>query len=234
MSEINKLLVSGVLLVTGCTAASADGSPDEVDPGASDTPGDVASEAVAAMPAPAAQAGVVSGPTIQQGGSSSATPLPASLQGGPGGPGLAVNGGSELGAFVIASYSASTGSHDATAELTVTPTGGASFVYSLIGTGGSYAKRQLRLERTPGSSSLTAASTRGNITCGTVAAGKATTVTLVYRGASQTFDVLLDGSASACTNLPTRIQPPVVGFTLMDASNEGYGGQVQFSDLAVF
>ena len=59
-------------------------------------------------------------------------------------------------------------------------------------------------------------------------------MTLAYRGASQTFDVLIDGSASACTNLPTRIQPPVAGFTLMDASNAGYGGRVEFRDLAVF
>ena len=57
---------------------------------------------------------------------------------------------------------------------------------------------------------------------------------LVFHAASGTFDVLIDGAASECTSLPTKLQPPVIGCNLMDASNEGWGGRVDFTDLTIF
>jgi hypothetical protein len=171
----------------------------------------------------------LSSPTIARAGTSSARILSSTL----GGPGLEITAGSELGAYLIAAYGVTLGSRDATAEFTVTPASGAAFVYILLGSGTRYSTRQLRLQRTPGSSTLQAAASTGNVTCGTVASGAPTRVAVVFDAASRTFDVLINGARSACMDLPTAIQPPVVGFDLMDASNEGWGGQVDFTDLSV-
>jgi hypothetical protein len=161
-------------------------------------------------------------------GTSSATELSASQ----GGPGMVIHGGTELGSYYLAMYNATTPA-DATARFTVKPGTGAAFVYILRGTGSSYIKRQLRLERLPGSTTLQAAATTGVVACGSVASDKPTNVALVFHPASQTFDVLIGGAASACTALPTRMGAPVVGFSLMDASNEGYGGEVEFTALSL-
>jgi hypothetical protein len=176
-----------------------------------------------------AQQGVISGPTITKAGTSAALIHASSSPG----PGLEITGGPELGSYVIASYGATTASSDATAGFTVTPSSGAAFVYILLGSGSSYSTRQLRLQRTPGSSDLHAASSNGNVTCGTVASGTPTNLTVVYHAATGTFDVRIAGAASGCTNLPTKLQAPIAGFNLMDASNEGWGGRVAFTDLTV-
>jgi hypothetical protein len=173
-------------------------------------------------------------PAITRNGTSSASILPSSARGPGRGPGLELRGGSELGSYLLATYRVPAGSNDATAAFTVTPASGAAFVYMLLGSGSRYATQQLRLQRTPGSNQLQAAAVTGTVTCGTVASGTPTAVALVFDSASRTFDVLINGATSACMDLPTRIQPPIVGFGLMDASNEGYGGRVDFTDLAVF
>jgi len=178
----------------------------------------------------AQQNSITSGPAITQGGHSSARLLAPSLAG----PGVEINGSPDLGSFLIASYEATTGSSGATAGATVTPAPGAAFVYTLLGSGTGYSGRQLRLQRMPGSSDLTAAAATGNVTCGTVVSGAPTKLGLVFHAASGTFDVLIGGAASGCTSLPTKLQPPVIGFSLMDASNEGWGGRVDFTDLTIF
>lgn len=167
-----------------------------------------------------------SNPTIWKTGSSSATVL-GSLRGA----GLRIDGGSDYGSYLLATYRVSSSQN--IGELTVTPAAGASFVYVLVGSGRSYSTHQLRLERRPGSNELRAAAATGSVECGTVASDQATQVSLVLDAASQTFDVLIDGVTSACTDLSTRLEPPVIGFNLMDASNQGYGGRVEFTDLTV-
>ena len=176
------------------------------------------------------QHSTISGPAITQGGNSSAHILVPSSTG----PGLEISGSPDLGSFLIASYGATTGSSGATAGVTVTPAPGTAFVYILLASGTGYSGRQLRLQRTPGSSDLQAAASTGNVTCGTVASGTPTTLSLVFHAASETFDVLIDGAASGCTSLPTKLQPPIIGFSLMDASNQGWGGRVDFTDLTIF
>lgn len=166
-------------------------------------------------------------PTISSSGASSASVI-SSLRGA----GLRINGGSDYGSYLLASYRVG-GSSQNTGEFTVTPTGGASFIYVLVGSGRSYTTHQLRFERRPGSSELRAAATTGSVVCGTVASDQPTHVSVTLDAASQTFDVRIDGATSACTNLATRLLGPVVGFNLMDASNEGYGGRVEFRDLVV-
>jgi hypothetical protein len=169
----------------------------------------------------AQQHSITSGPAITQGGNSSARILVPS----PAGPGVEINGSPDLGSFLIASYEATTGSSGATAGATVTPAPGAAFVYTLLGSGTGYSGRQLRLQRTPGSSDLTAAAATGNVACGTVASGAPTKLGLVFHAASGTFDVLIGGAASECTSLPTKLLPPVI---------DGWGGRVDFTDLTLF
>jgi len=194
------------LLFSGCAAEAADGMISS------------------------AQQDVISGPAITTAGTSSARMLAST----PAGQGLEIHGGPELGSFLVATYGATTGSSGATAELTVTPASGTAFVYMLLGSGSRYATQQLRIQRTPGSSALEAAASTGNIPCGTVASGTPTDLTVVFHAAPGTFDVLIGGAASACTNLPTKVQPPIVGFGMMDASNEGWGGRVDFTGLTMF
>jgi hypothetical protein len=221
MSRIHCLLLSSIV-VAGCATGDDQAAPGD-EAAADDVVG--ASQETGASTAGSAP---IYGPTITNNGTSTATALPAAQ----GGPGLTLEGGMESGAYAIATYGATPGSGDATLEATVTPTAGASFVYMLIGTGSSYAKRQLRLERLPGASELQAASADGTVACGTLE-DRPTAVTLVFHAATQRFDVLLDGAPTQCTGLSTKIQAPVAGFQMMDASNEGYGGEVAFSDLAM-
>ena len=181
----------------------------------------------------AQQPSITSGPAITQGGNSSARILASP----PSGSGLEINGSSDLGSFLIASYGATTGtagSSDATGGVTVTPASDAAFVYILQGSGTGYSGRQLRLQRMPRSSVLQAAASTGDVTCGTVASDTATTLSLVFHAAAGTFDVLIGGKDSACKGLPTKLQPPVIGFSLMDASNEGWGGTVDFTNLTIY
>jgi hypothetical protein len=177
---------------------------------------------------PGATAGELTGPTITKAGSSSATVLSTAQ----GGPGVAIAGGSDEGSYLLAMYGAPGAPPDAVAEATVAPAAGAAFVFMMIGTGSSYSKRQLRLERLPGSNELEAESASGTVACG-VLDDRPTALTLQFHAAAQTFDVLLDGANTQCTNLPTLMQAPVAELELMDASNAGYGGRVEFSDLAV-
>ena len=173
---------------------------------------------------------ISSGPAIAGAGASSARILSPS----PAGPGLEIVGDPALGSFVEAIYGATSGSSDTTAAVTVTPAAGASFVYLLLGSGSRYTTQQLRIQRTPGSSVLEAAAATGTAPCGAIADGTPTDLAVVFHAASGTFDVRIGGAASGCTGLPTRLQPPVVGFGMMDASNEGWGGRVDFTGLTMF
>ena len=169
----------------------------------------------------------VSAPTILKAGSSTAS------VGGSLAPSLEVSGGRELGAYLIAKYTTgrrSTGTF--TGEVTITAAPGAAFTYALLGSGPGYSGKQLRIERLPGSTELRAASGDRIVTCGTLGSA-ATKVTVALSIDSRRFDVKLDGAPTACTGLPTRVAPPMVGFQMQDASNEGYGGLVRFDGMTV-
>ncbi|MEO7732933.1 MAG: hypothetical protein ABIY55_18355, partial [Kofleriaceae bacterium] len=127
-----------------------------------------------------------------------------------------------------------TGAMRSTAEFTVNPAAGASFTYALTGTGGGYSSRNIRLERVPGSDHLQAVSTAGAVDCGRLPSGQPTLVTLSFDGAAHTFDVLLAGAQTACTDLTTRVSGPAVGFRVSDETIVGYGGRVDFTNLTLF
>ena len=193
----------------------------------SSEPVDVADGGQADQPASSGEI-ELPGPSLFTGGSSTAT-VTTSLAGS----GLQIEGGLEPASYVLASYLIGTGPMRATAEFTVNPGPGASFTYQLRGTGGGYSSRLLRLERVPGSDDLQAWSTNGPVRCGPLASGQATPVTLSFDGAARTFDVLIAGAPTACTDLTTKVSGPVTGFRVTDESIEGYGGHVEFAGFAL-
>ena len=200
-------------------------SPEQTDP----------AEAAAPAPAPtdpgqptqsAPRQATLPQPSITTGGSTtvSATAGGASAQ---------INGGTEAAAYALVSYRVATGAMAATTEFTVNPAPGAAFEFHLIGTGSGYASRYLRLIHEPGSSTLQAASAAGVVDCGPLPSGQPTTVTLAFDGTTRTFDVLIGGARSACTDLPSKTSGPVNGVRLSDSTVQGYGGRVDFSDIVL-
>lgn len=203
-------------------------SPDESVQAALDpAPDPAAAPATAAQGSPS-QVGLPA-PSIVTSGSSTVTANP-----GLAGSGVSIDGGMDLASYAWASYWVNTGLMSATAELTVNAAAGASFSFELVGSGVIYATKKLRLQRIPGSDALQALSTSGLVTCGSLASGQATEVTLSFDATGHTFDVLIGGAPSACTDLPTRLQGPIEGFRLIDAGNQDYGGRVDFTNLALF
>jgi hypothetical protein len=227
--------LSCALFVAAC-GVSEDGAtepetsnPDVMalaNPGPAEQVPEVADPGAADQAAP--RAGTLPAPTLTTNGSSTAT-VTTSLAGS----GLRIDGGTAAAAYAMATYPIATGAMRATASFTVNPAAGAAFVYTLRGTGSGYSSQQLRIQRVPGSDALQAAAANGIVTCGTLPSGQPTPVTLAFDGTTKTFDVRIAGAASACTHLPTQVGGPVMGFRVMDAANEGYGGRVELTNLAL-
>jgi hypothetical protein len=248
MAKCMKYLSSlSFVFAVACASSDAGATdPDLTDPDVADETPDAVTDAVeaaadsidAAEPAPAAApapAGPVGSrqaalpqPTITAGGSSTATAA-TSLAGAS----VAIDGGTEPAAYALVSYRVPTGTMNATAEFTVNPAPDAAFSYLLTGSGGGYASRHIKLKREPGSDALQAATTSGYVTCGTLASGQPTTITLAFDGTAKTFDVLIAGAATPCTNLSTRASGPVAGFRMVDEASAGFGGHVEFSNLVL-
>jgi hypothetical protein len=145
---------------------------------------------------------------------------------------LHVRASAVAGDFLIASREFPNAATDVSVRFAVRPARGASLVFILNGTGGGYASRQLRLHGESGA--LVAATASGNIECGALASDRWSTVTLVVRAAlPRTFDVRIDDAATRCSELATRLSLPVTGIAVMDASNEGWGGGVDWDDFEV-
>ena len=171
----------------------------------------------------------LSNPWIWSTGKSSAQVI-SSLSGS----GLRLNGSSVGGDYAIANYYIEMGSGPVTGDFTVTPASGSSFVYQLVGSGTRYSTRNVVVKRTPESAGLVAVTSSGSyVMCGTLAANSPTAVSVIFDTVARSFDVLLDGTTTPCTDVPSNVQPPFKGFTIMDPSNDGFGGVVTFTDLAI-
>jgi hypothetical protein len=149
-------------------------------------------------------------------------------------PGVLIRGGTQLGSFAIASYGGNGGATQTTYEFTVTRAAGSAFAYNFVGSGTKYATRALRMQITPTSDQLLVAATSGVVACGAIVPDQPTAVAVVIDTIAKRFDVQIDGAATPCAALSTSIVPPMTGFNMMDASNEGFGGRVEFSDLAMY
>ena len=149
---------------------------------------------------------------------------------------LLLRGGTAVPDYVIAALGISSASTEITAQVDINPASDASFLWSLHGAGTSIGRRRIRLQREPGSTALIANTVPGgNSACGTLPSNQWSQITLRVhaQGWPHTFDVLIDGARTACTGLPTGLGPPFRSIDVMDASNEGWGGEVRFDNLAV-
>src|SRR5262249_7140903 len=116
------------------------------------------------------------------------------------------------------------------------PSAGSAFLTALNGAGSSLGARRIRLQRAPGSTTLVAqTSPSGSTNCGPVADRTWSAVGPNVHAAvlPHTFDVLINGAPTSCTGITTGLSSPFTGINVMDASNEGWGGIVQFDDFLV-
>lgn len=170
--------------------------------------------------------------SISQAGSSTATIVHTTDHGNV----LRLQGSAVLGDFLIASLGFSSSAPNVATQVDINPDSGASFVWSLHGAGTSIGRRRIRLQRAPGATVLVANTVpNGDSECGTLASGVWSTVTLMVHTEAfpHTFDVLINGVATACTGLETGLSPPFDSVSVMDASNEGFGGVVRFDNVGI-
>jgi hypothetical protein len=147
---------------------------------------------------------------------------------------LLMNGGIDLASWGQASFWVSNNASLLTAELIVNPAPNAAFQYAVVASGKSYQTRELRLQRAFGSDALQAVTSSGLVDCGALPSNQATPVTLSVDRTAATFDVLIGGASSVCTDLPTRIEGPIKGFRVTDSGYQNFGGRVTFTVLSLF
>jgi hypothetical protein len=147
---------------------------------------------------------------------------------------LRLQGSPVGGEFLIASRAISSSSTDITTQVDIKSNSDASFIWTLNGAGSSIGRRRIRLQQAPGSTTLVANTVPGgNTSCGTLPSDVWSRVTLIVHTVPRTFEVLIDGEPTACTGVATGIQPPFNSVSVMDASNDGWGGIVRFDNIEV-
>lgn len=147
---------------------------------------------------------------------------------------LRLLGSTTEGHFLIASRPFSSSSPDITTRVDIKPNSGASFLWTLHGAGSSIGRRRIRLQQSPGSTTLVASTVpSGNTSCGTLRSGAWSRVTLIVHTALHRFDVLINGASTSCKGVTADIQPPFNSVSVMDASNSGWGGTVFFDNIDI-
>lgn len=139
-------------------------------------------------------------------------------------------------AYLIASLPLSASAPDISVAFDVEPASGASFVWGFHGAGGSIGSRRIRLQRGPGSTMLVAQTVpSGTTNCGALASNAWSKVVLTVHTQlfPHTFDVAINGVPTACKGTPANLSPPFSQVSIMDASNEGWGGKVWFDNISV-
>jgi len=227
--QIEALRVSAALAVAGAAGCAFElGAPEE-------ELGQVEQSAttVAAADFESSSPGALGSPwTITTAGGSSATVVASAGHGNV----FRLRGSKVLGGYLIASLRLSSSSTEIASQADLAADGGAAFVWSLHGAGSSIGRRRIRLQQAPGTTTLVASTVpAGNVACASVPAGAWSTVTLRVHAAAwpHTFDVLVNGRATACTGLETGLGPPFNAVSLMDASNQGWGGDVRLDNVRV-
>jgi hypothetical protein len=149
---------------------------------------------------------------------------------------LLLHGATTEGNFLIASRSLSSSATQIRSAVDILPAAGSSFIWTLHGAGSSIGSRRIRLQRAPGTTMLAAqTSPSGTTNCGSVPNGVWSRVTLIVYAQTypHTFDVLINGAATACRKVVANLSPPFNSVSIMDASNTGWGGDVRFDNILV-
>lgn len=149
---------------------------------------------------------------------------------------LLLHGATTEGNYLIASRSLSSSATQISSAVDILPAAGSSFIWSLHGAGSSIGSRRIRLQRAPGTTMLVAQTVpSGSTSCGNVANGVWSRVTLIVYTQTfpHTFDVLINGTLTACRKITANLSPPFNAVSVMDASNGGWGGDVRFDNILV-
>jgi hypothetical protein len=149
---------------------------------------------------------------------------------------LLLDGSTGLGDYLIASLGFSSSATLIRSRVSVNRAAGSTFIYSLHGAGSSIGRRRIRLQLDPGTSMLSSQTVpSGTVECGAVPAGKWNRIQLIVHARQwpHTFDVRINGEATACTGIECGLSPPFNAVSVMDPSNEGWGGEVLFDDVLV-
>ena len=146
---------------------------------------------------------------------------------------LQVHGSPAVPNYLVAAFHFTNSTTHIENSFDINPASGASFVWSFLGSGQA---RWIRLQRGPGSQILEAyTAPSGGTNCGILASDAWSNVTLVMHADQlpHTFDVLINGAATACTGLSTSLTAPYTGVSMLDASNAGWGGNVMLDNIVV-
>lgn len=149
---------------------------------------------------------------------------------------LLLHGATTEGNYLIASRSLSSSATQISSAVDILPAAGSSFIWSLHGAGSSIGSRRIRLQRAPGTTMLVAQTVpSGSTSCGNVPNGVWSRVTLIVYTQTfpHTFDVLINGTLTACRKITANLSPPFNAVSVMDASNAGWGGDVRFDNILV-
>jgi hypothetical protein len=147
---------------------------------------------------------------------------------------LRLRGGRQEGIYSSSSLPLSSQATQITTEVDIKPGAGAGFLWTLHGAGTSIGRRRIRLQRAPNQTTLIAQTApSGSTDCGTLADGVWSHVTLTVRSTfPRSFDVAINGTPT-CTDVSSGLAPTFNAVSVMDASNQDWGGDVLFDNILV-
>lgn len=149
---------------------------------------------------------------------------------------LRMSGSRTSGQFLIAELPFSAAGPRAEVSFQVAPDQNSNFVFFLNAVRVGYRSSRISLQLSPGSNELVRVSSYPQVSCGTLRPGTWSSVQISIRSdvSPSTYDVRINGVLKPeCASQTTPLRLPLRSLQLMDASNDGWGGDVLFDDFAV-
>jgi len=149
---------------------------------------------------------------------------------------LLFHGGTADGDYMLVRRNFSSAATEIVVNADLNPAANSSFVWELHGAGSSIGRRYIRLQRFVGSTMLISYTVPGGSrNCAPLPSGVWSRVTLKVHATTypHTFDVLINGTPTACTGLSTGLSPTFTYVSITDINAVGYGGDTRFDNLDV-
>ena len=149
---------------------------------------------------------------------------------------LLFHGGTADSDYMLARRDFSSSATQIVVSADMKPAAGSSFVWELHGAGSSIGARRIRLQRLLGSTMLSAQTApSGTTNCAPLPSDVWSRVTLKVHATTwpHTFDVLINGNATACTGVSTGLSPTFTYIAITDIASAGYGGDIRFDNIDV-
>lgn len=149
---------------------------------------------------------------------------------------LKLHGSRTSGQFLLAELPVTTSAPQVSVSFQVKPGSGTAFVFFLNAVRRGYRSPRISLQHSPDSNELVRISSYPQVSCGSLPPNSWSEVRIDIHGdiSPATYDVRVNGVLKPeCTNQGTTLRPPLRSLQLMDASNDGWGGDVFFDDFLV-